>query len=183
LHGICHAPKVGPYIEDVRDDNERTGKPENPPRVGVPVAHPTFTTPPRYSPDFAVTPILGALPGDSVEFLELKGPDAPLLNNAKRHQGISMALKNAMDQVRDYGRYLADPENAVRLIKKLGYLPTTPKLAFLIGRELKDAAQEEVPRRRESEQVNIKIITYDEILEGQANQLSNRIIMPGMMNF
>ncbi len=148
-------------------------------RLGVPVAHPTFTTPRRYSPDFAMTPILGALDGGSAEFLELKGPDAALLNNTERHRGLSAALHKAIDQVKDYGRYLSDPENAVRLIKKLGYLPSTPKLSVLIGRDFKDDAENEIFRRRELEQVDIKIITYDEILEGQAKQLSNRIIIPG----
>jgi hypothetical protein len=152
-------------------------------RLGIPVAHPTFTTPRRYSPDFAMTPILGAAQGDSAEFLELKGPDAPLLNNIKRHQGLSSALKNAMDQVRDYGRYLSNPENAVSLIKKLGYLPTSPRLAVLIGRDLKDAAQEEVLKRRETEAVNVKIITYDEIMEGQSKQLSSRLVLPGDDDF
>jgi hypothetical protein len=152
-------------------------------RLGIPVAHPTFTTPRRYSPDFAMTPILGAAHGDSAEFLELKGPDAPLLNNVKRHQGLSRALHVAIDQVRDYGRYLSNPENAARLIKKLGYLPTTPRLAVLIGRDLRDAAQDEALRRRETEAVNVKIITYDEILEGQAKQLSSRLVLPGDDDF
>ena len=152
-------------------------------RLGVPVAHPTFTTPRRYSPDFAVTPILGAAHGDPAEFLELKGPDVPLLNNTDRHRGLSAALHKAIDQVRDYGRYLSDPENAARLVKKLGYLPSAPKLAVVIGREFKDQAENEIVKRRELEQVNIKIITYDEILEGQAKQLSNRIILPGDDDF
>jgi hypothetical protein len=130
-----------------------------------------------------MTPILGAAHGDSAEFLELKGPDAPLLNNVKRHQGLSRALHVAIDQVRDYGRYLSNPENAARLIKKLGYLPTTPRLAVLIGRDLRDAAQDEALRRRETEAVNVKIITYDEILEGQAKQLSSRLVLPGDDDF
>lgn len=152
-------------------------------RLGIPVAHPTFTNPRRYSPDFAISPILGAMHGGSVDFLELKGPDVPLLNNTDRHRGLSAALHKAIDQARDYGRYLQDPENAARLIKKLGYLPSSSKLAVVIGRDFKDDAEDEIFRRRESEQVNVKVITYDEILEGQAKQLSSRIILPGDDDF
>ncbi len=68
-------------------------------------------------------------------------------------------------------------------IQKIGYLPTTPRLAVLIGRDLKGAGQEEVLKRRETEAVNVKIITYDEILEGQSKQLSSRLVLPGDDDF
>ena len=92
-------------------------------RLGIPVSHPSYASPKRDVLDFALTPILGAQDGDPVDLLELKGPDAPLLNNRRLHQGLSMALHGAIDQVRNYGRRLSDPLNAVRLIRKLGYLP------------------------------------------------------------
>ena len=152
-------------------------------RLGIPVAHPTLATPRRYSPDVAFTPVLGGMHGDPVDLLELKGPDAAVLNNTKRHRGFSSALHKAIDQVRDYGRYLSNLENATRLIQKLGYLPTTPQMAVLIGRGLKDDAENEIFRRREAEQLDVKVITYDDILEGQTRQLSNRMILPGDDDF
>jgi hypothetical protein len=151
-------------------------------QLGIPIAHPSLSSPSPNVLDFAITPILGAQDGDSVDLLELKGPDAKLLNNAKLHRGISMALHRAIDQVKDYGRYLSDPMNAIRLIKKLGYLPSTPKLAVLIGREHKDDAENELYELRVAEQVNVKVITYDQILEGQSKQAS-RLILPGDDDF
>jgi hypothetical protein len=97
------------------------------------------------------TSVLGARDGDDVGLLEIKGPDAPLLNSLRLHRGLSMALHRAIDQVRDYGRFLSDPQNAVRMIKKLGYLPTTSRLAVLIGRDRKDDIENEIFRRREEE--------------------------------
>jgi len=147
-------------------------------RLGIPIAHPTYAIPRKYSPDFAITPVLGGRDGDLVNLLEIKGPDAPLFNSLRHHKGFSMALHRAIDQVRDYGRYLSDPQNAVRLIKKLGYLPTTSKLAVLIGRERKDDIENEIFRRREEELINVEVITYQEILQGQANQLRS-LVLPG----
>jgi hypothetical protein len=151
-------------------------------QLGVPIAHPSYSSPSPNTLDFAFTPILGARDGDPVDLLELKGPDAPLLNNLRLHRGISMALHRAIDQVKDYGRHLSDPMNAARLIKKLGYLPSTPKLAVLIGRDRKDDAEHELFKMRMQEQIDVKVITYDAILEGQAKQLG-RLILPGDDDF
>lgn len=151
-------------------------------RLGIPIAHPHVTSPTPNTLDFALTPILGGLTGDPAELLELKGPDAPILNSLRLHQGLSSALHKAIDQVRDYRRFVADPLNATRLIKKLGYLPAAPRLAVLIGRDRADDAKEEIFKRREEELIDIKVITYDEILEGQAKQLG-RIVIPGDDDF
>jgi hypothetical protein len=151
-------------------------------RLGIPISHPSYVSPKPNTLDFAFTPILGAQDGDSVDLLELKRPDAPLLNNLRLHRGLSMALHRAIDQVRDYGRRLSDPLNAARLIKKLGYLPSTPKLGVLIGRDRKDDAEDELFKLRVEEQINVSVITYDEILEGQAKQVG-RLILPGDDDF
>lgn len=151
-------------------------------RLGIPIAHPHVTSPTPNTLDFALTPILGGMTGDPAELLELKGPDAPILNNIRLHQGLSSALHKAIDQVRDYRRFAADPLNATRLINKLGYLPAAPRLAVLIGRDRADDAKEEIFKRREQELIDVKIITYDEILEGQAKQLG-RIVIPGDDDF
>lgn len=79
--------------------------------------------------------------------------------------------------MRDYSRYMKDPRNFERLIKQFGYLPTASNLAVLIGREPQDAAGKETAELRRSE-LNAKVITYDEILQTQANQLS-RIDLQG----
>ena len=53
---------------------------------------------------------------------------------------------------------------------------------MLIGREQANETEEEIFNRREKELIDIKVITYDEILDGQAKQL-NRIILPGDDDF
>jgi hypothetical protein len=52
----------------------------------------------------------------------------------------------------------------------------------LIGRDRKDDAENELFKLRVQEQINVSVITYDEILEGQAKQLG-RIILPGDDDF
>ena len=59
----------------------------------------------------------------------------------------------------------------------LRYLPNATNLAVLIGREPRDDASKEAAELRRSE-LNVKVITYDEILQTQAKQLS-RIDLQG----
>src|SRR5262249_28103399 len=62
-------------------------------RLGIPIPHPRYATPAGWSPDFALTPILG--PGDGqIGLLELKGPADILLNN-RQHQGFAAKVKEA----------------------------------------------------------------------------------------
>ena len=62
---------------------------------------------------------------------------------------------------------------------QLGYVPTQSKLAVLIGRDYQDEEKKEMLERRRSETPDIDIITYDKILETQADQLG-RIVIPGL---
>jgi hypothetical protein len=72
--------------------------------------------------------------------------------------------------VRDYGRYLRDPANAAAILEQLGFLPDDSKLAVLIGRAPNEY-QKEVWAQRQLE-LDIEIVTYDQILEQQASQLT-----------
>jgi hypothetical protein len=56
-------------------------------------------------------------------------------------------------------------------LKELGYLPDNSKLAVLIDRAPSGEADREVWAQRQSE-LDVKVVTYDEILATQANQLS-----------
>ena len=49
-------------------------------RLGIPIAHPRYRVPNAWSPDFAVTSVLG--PYRNAELLELKGPAERLLIQA-----------------------------------------------------------------------------------------------------
>ncbi len=147
-------------------------------RLGIQIPHPSYATR-RWSPDFAFTSILGPRDINDVELLEMKGPAEKLLNRHKNHPGFTSILHNAIDQVRDYGRYISHPENHEKIMKQLGYIPTQSRLAVLIGRDYQDAERLEVLERRHSEVPDIDVITYDNILETQADQL-NRIVVPNL---
>jgi hypothetical protein len=104
-------------------------------RMGIPISHaPQFANPKANTPDFAFSPILGPWDGKAVELLELKGPAGRLLRKPP-HPGFAADVTRAVDQVRDYGRYLADPSNLQAVLKGLGYVPDDSKLGVLIGRE------------------------------------------------
>jgi hypothetical protein len=146
-------------------------------RLGIQIAHPRYSIPYRYAGDFAFTPVLGPVDNRDIEMLELKGPPEQLLNTDKRHRGLSSKVHRAVDQVRDYARYMKDPRNFERLIQQFGYLPDATNLAVLIGREPRDETSREAAELRRSE-LNVKVITYDEILQTQASQLT-RIDLQG----
>ncbi len=134
----------------------------------------------RWSPDFAFTSILGPRDIKDIELLEMKGPAEKLLNYHRNHPGFTAILHRAIDQVRDYGRYISYPANHTKIMKQLGYIPTQSRLAVLIGRDYQDGERMEVLERRRAETPDIKIITYDKILETQADQLS-RIVIPDLV--
>lgn len=140
-------------------------------RLGIPVPHPRFKVPTDYVGDFALTPILGPIDQNRIEMLELKGPPERLLNSDRRHRGFSGKVHKAVDQVRDYVRYMKNPANREMMIEQFGYLPSQASLAVLIGRDPKDEIGKEEARLRQSE-LDVKVITYDKILETQARQLS-----------
>jgi hypothetical protein len=142
-------------------------------RMGIPISHaPRFANPKDNTPDFAFSPILGPWEGKAIELLELKGPAAKLLRKPP-HPGFAAEVTRAVDQVRDYGRYLADPSNLQAVLKGLGYAPDESKLGVLIGREPRSEEERGVLDQRRSE-LNVKVVTYDEILATQAKQLERR---------
>lgn len=145
-------------------------------RLGVQIAHPSYATR-RWSPDFAFTSILGPRDIRDIELLEMKGPAEKLINSHRNHPGFTSTLHGAIDQVRDYGRFIGYHENQEKITRQLGYIPTQSRLAVLIGRDDHNGERMEVLERRRSEVPDIEIITYDKILETQADQLS-RIVLP-----
>jgi hypothetical protein len=109
-----------------------------------------------------LSPILGPWENKAVEVLELKGPGEKTLRTGP-HPGFSAKVTWAVDQVRDYDRYLRDPANITAVLQGLGYLPDDSKLAVLIGRTPKSDAEREVWSQRQ-DKLDVKIVTYDEIL-------------------
>jgi hypothetical protein len=88
----------------------------------------------------------------------------------KLHRGFTAKVTRAIDQVRDYGHYLRDPGNLEAVRRAFGYVPDDSSRAVLIGRAPK-GGDSEVWARRKME-LDVEIITYDEILQKQADQLS-----------
>ncbi|HJX85614.1 MAG TPA: Shedu anti-phage system protein SduA domain-containing protein, partial [Candidatus Angelobacter sp.] len=143
-------------------------------RNGIPIPHkPNFAKPANNKPDFAFSPILGPVDHKSIELLELKLPGERTLNRGF-HRGLAAKVHRAIDQLKDYAQYLRDPANFQRILRAFGYLPDSSKLAVLIGRYPRNDADKEVWIQRLDE-MDVAIITYDEILQTQADQLMSRI--------
>jgi hypothetical protein len=102
--------------------------------------------------------------------LELKGPGEKLLTKGL-HAGFAAKVHRAVDQVRDYDRYLLDPSNAEAIKRSFGYIPSSSHLAVLIGRAPRCELEAERLSQRRAE-IDVDIVTYDEILQKQADQMS-----------
>ncbi len=139
-------------------------------RLGIPISHqPSFVAQRNPKPDFAFVPILGPWSNKTIELLELKGPADETLTG-RLHRGFTAKVHRAIDQVRDYDRYLRDPANFETTRKALGYIPKDSNRAVLIGRAPGDA-DSEIWARRKTE-LDVEVITYDEILQKQAAQIT-----------
>jgi hypothetical protein len=140
--------------------------------TGVPISHQPYFTGNKQTPDFSISPILPRGFNESVKLLELKGPEASVLASKRYlHRGLAPALTQALAQVSDYAESLRDPLNLNAIEKALGYLPKSSLQAVLIGRTppLEDASLWE---KRKAEQPSVRIITYDEVLQGQRERLA-----------
>jgi Domain of unknown function (DUF4263) len=141
---------------------------------GVPVAHrPRFASRKGWAPDFSVSPALpNPTSARSIQLLELKGVNVPLLSG-RLHRGFSADVMAAINQVRDYDRVLRENHASdVRSIAGVfGYMPKTVRRAVVIGRSPRGVSDIEALRQRGSEQPDVQIVPYDEILQTQRQQL------------
>jgi Shedu protein SduA, C-terminal len=117
-------------------------------------------------PDFVLKPIVAAQRDSNWEILDLKHPQAKLLAGPSNHVRFSQDVMKAINQVKDYKDHFEDPRNAGAIAQVLGHALKHPKLGVLIGRmpESGDVEALEVAQSRETE---VRIVTYDEILETQ----------------
>jgi hypothetical protein len=139
-------------------------------RLGIPISHrPNFVSPKGNKPDFAFSPILGPGIDNSIGLLELKGPNEKTLTLGL-HRDFTAKVHHAIAQVRDYGYCLRDPANFATILRAFGYIPDDSNRAVLIGRLPRNSEDGEAWMKRQSE-LDVKIITYDEILETQASQV------------
>ncbi len=137
-------------------------------RMGIPISHePKFAHPRMHTPDYSFSSILPATRSD-IELLEMKDPNVQTFTQGL-HPGFSASVNRAIDQVRDYDFDLRNPANFEVIRRAFGYVPSSSKLAVLIGRAPRGAQLEWWQRRQES--LNVEIITYDKIFETQTKQL------------
>lgn len=142
---------------------------------GLPISHqPTLNTPKGWTPDF-VLPLPVAIDDSpkTVNIVELKGSDVPLLSG-KLHRGFSHHVMAAINQVRDYDSILREREerNRARIVNTFGYLPKDFRKAVVIGRTPRERPNQEILQKRASQQPDVRIVTYDEILQSQTTQLT-----------
>jgi hypothetical protein len=82
-----------------------------------------------------------------IGLMELKGPTEKNLTQGF-HPGFTAKVHRAVDQVRDYARFLRDPANVSAILRAFGYIPDDPQLAVLIGRAPGNTADGEVWKQR-----------------------------------
>jgi hypothetical protein len=78
--------------------------------------------------------------------------------------------EGSRDQVRDYDLCLYDRNNLRVVEEAFGCVPAESQLAVLIGRAPRTDRDKQIFDQRQTE-LNVKVITYDEILQTQVNQI------------
>jgi hypothetical protein len=140
--------------------------------LAKPLAHVHFRDPAGrlLVPDFVLKPIVATQRDSRWEVLDLKRPQASLLVGAGARKRVSHEVAAAIRQLRDYGDYFADPRNAIHIEQKLGHRLRRPKLGVLIGRLR--GVDVEALESEQSRTNDVRIITYDEILQTQRSFLT-----------
>ena len=116
-------------------------------------------------PDFVLKPIVALKRDSNWEILDLKTPQVRLLTGKAQRVQFSHQVMKAITQLRDYGDYFKNPAHSESVGRALGHQLKHPKLAVLIGR-LQDE-QMEALELAQSRELDVRIVTYDEILETQ----------------
>jgi hypothetical protein len=133
--------------------------------MGVPISHQPRFPSNNQIPDYLISPILPRSNGETMKLLELKGPEARILDHGRRlHRALSHDVIRAIAQVNDYYESIHDPLNLTSVEKALGYVPTRSERAVLIGRS-PSPQDAELWQKRKGEQSLVNIVTYDELLE------------------
>jgi len=133
--------------------------------MGVPISHRPHFPSSKQTPDFAISPVLPRDGEDWVKLLELKGPEANILDSRRYlHRALAHDVTRALAQVNDYNESIHDPLNLKSVEKALGYVPQSTERAVLLGRNppTEDMALWD---KRRAELPSVRIITYDEILQ------------------
>jgi len=140
---------------------------------GTPIPHPRFQTNDAnlLIPDFLVKPSAGHQRDSNWEVLDLKLPNERLLTGKGNRAQFAHTVTKAISQLKDYGDFFRNPSNRQAILKVLAYHLRFPKLAVLIGR-MPAGGGVEALELAQSREPNVRIITYDEILDSQKNILA-----------
>ena len=127
-------------------------------------------------PDFVVKPSVIAQLGTKWRILDIKLPDVKLVGGKRFHPTFSSKLNKAIQQLADYRHYFGRPDAKATIEKILGFQPRNPRLAVLIGRKptgdvasILDHVGNTMP------QLNVDIITYDEVLEWRSLRVEHEL--------
>lgn len=133
--------------------------------MGVPISHQPYFPSNKQNPDFVISRILPRDSGEKIKLLELKGPEARILDSSRHlHRALSHDVIRALAQVNDYNEAIRDPLNLTSIEKALGFVPERSERAVLIGRN-PSPQDVELWEKRKAEQPLVTIVTYDELLE------------------
>ena len=122
-------------------------------------------------PDFILKPIVAQQRDSRWEVLDLKLPQVKLLAGKGARARLSSKVADAIRQLRDYKEHFEDPKRAHEVTAVLGHALKRPKLGVLIGRL--GNVDTEALEREQQYLPNVRIVTYDEILELQQALLNS----------
>jgi len=120
-------------------------------------------------PDIVLKPIVAPERDSRWKLLELKLPQARLLTGKGARARLSCQVMTAIRQLRDYYEYVSNPVHEREVVSVLGHPLKSPRLGVLIGR-LADTDVSALEREQRF-LGDVKIVTYDEILEQQKSML------------
>lgn len=116
-------------------------------------------------PDFILKPIVAQQRDSRWEVLDLKLPQVKLLSGRGSRATLSAKVMGALRQLRDYKEYFEHPQHAREVETLLGLALKRPKLGVLIGKLAN--TDFEILEREQHYHADVRIVTYDEILEQQ----------------
>lgn len=116
-------------------------------------------------PDFILKPRVAIERDSSWEMLELKLPQENVLVRKAERRRFSAKVHDGLTQIRDYADLVRNPENSALVRSALGHSLQSPKLGLIIGRLRKGDVQD--LEKQQTYVSDVKITTYDEILEQQ----------------
>ena len=120
-------------------------------------------------PDFILKPVAAQQRDSLWGVFDLKLPQVKLLAGKGSRKRLSSEVMKAIRQLRDYKEYFEHPGHAQKIHALLGHALKRPKLGVLIG-QLANTDVDALEREQEY-LADVKIVTYDEILEQQQSLL------------